>query len=278
MHHGYRLNRSVIGALALILALPTLSHATVATFAGEPNGEQCEIADPGPGGVVTVYVLMKYSLGAAGFHFSAPLPPGSGLTHVADNSQFVLVGNSQSDLWAGFGTCESGTIVVMSMVFVRTSAGDPCTLYQAQPGASYTDCSFAEFPVTFSGGVALNSNGHCSPTPFKNLSPLDGATNVPLMTALSWKSPVYLCNAPLASAVASADASTVFFGTSANPPAVAYDEQSPYAVGPLLPSTTYYWRIHTDYPYDSSPVWSFTTTNTVATQPSTWGAIKALYR
>ena len=67
----------------------------------------------------------------------------------------------------------------------------------------------------------------------------------------------------------------VFFGTTPNPPQVAYDVESPYPVGPLEPGTKYYWRIADP---GAGPVWSFTTTNSVSVRSSTWGAIKALYR
>jgi hypothetical protein len=110
----------------------------------------------------------------------------------------------------------------------------------------------------------VNSDGTCSQA--KNIAPADGATNVPLTTALSWTSG-YTCFL--------SGSTMIFFGTSPNPPQVSYDETSPYAVGPLQPGTKYYWRIADP---GAGPVWSFTTTSIVATRQSTWGSVKALYR
>jgi hypothetical protein len=270
MHHGYR--------LLLLAALFSLSYSNARAtimlqLSADVDGEHCEIADPGAGGLVTVYVLVKYSDGATGIRFSAPLPPNSGLTHVGDNSLFPLIGDSQTDIAAGLGTCQSGTIEIMTMLFISTSAGEPCTLYTIQSGATYTDCSFAELPLKWTDGVALNSNGQCNPVPIRNPSPADGAVGVPLITVLSWDDAYYVCATPLASA----GTGVVYFGTTPNPP---YSEAATnnHEVGPLAPGVKYYWRIYGDYPYVSSPVWSFTTTTSVAVQASTWGAIKALYR
>ena len=52
-------------------------------------------------------------------------------------------------------------------------------------------------------------------------------------------------------------------------------------VGPLEPNTTFYWKVHSiagDFGDTFGPVWSFTTTNGVAAETSTWGRIKALHK
>jgi hypothetical protein len=269
------MRRPAICALVAMLAFPALVRATIMLqFSADADGYQCEIADPGQGGLVTVYVLMKYSDGITGIRFSAPLPPNSGLTHVGDISSFPLVGDSQTDIAVGLETCHSEQItVIMTMLFVRTSAGEPCTLYIVQPGATYTDCTFAELLLKWVDGVALSSNSQCNPVPIRNPSPADGATGVPLTTQLSWDDPYYICDAPLAAN----GTGWVYFGTTPNPP---YSETitTTHTVGPLTPGTKYYWKVYNDYPSTTSPVWSFTTTASTAVEPSTWGAIKALYR
>jgi hypothetical protein len=211
-----------------------------------------------------VYVLAKGFDGVTGFHFVAPVPPSSGLQHVADQSPYYLFGNSQTGVDVAIGSCQTAaSIVVMTMQFYEATAGDACTFYGAQPGALRSDCYFTDLP-TYVVGVMLNSDGTC--TEAKHLAPADGATNVPLTTSLSW-TPGYSCylqGGPL-----------IFFGTAPNPPQVACCATSPYVVGPLQPGTKYYWKIADP---GAGSVWSFTTTNSVAVKPSTWGAIKALYR
>lgn len=272
MRLGYRF---LTFAILVLLALPAPSSATaLLEFSADPDGTSCEIADPGPGGLVTVFVLLRYAQGAAGVIFTAPVPPASGLTHISDSSTYLMIGNLATGLAVGFGTCKTGTtILVATLQFVRTSPGEACTVYLPQPGATYSDCQFADMPLNFTDGVVLNSNGQCNPVPFRNPSPLDGATDVPLTADLNWDDPYYVCNAPLRSTATG----TVYFGTTTNPP---YNESATatHSVGPLAPGTTYYWKVYGDYPYIFSPLWSFTTTNSVAVTPSTWGSIKALYR
>jgi hypothetical protein len=48
----------------------------------------------------------------------------------------------------------------------------------------------------------------------------------------------------------------------------------------LEPGMTYYWKVGV-YNYGvivESPVWTFTTLGPVATESTTWGRVKALYR
>jgi hypothetical protein len=232
-------------------------------LAPDANGNLCEVADPGPNGFVTIYVVAKNYGGVAGFHFSAPVPPNSGLIHVSDQSAFYPVGGSQGTVDVALGTCELGNFVVMQMQFYRANQGQSCVFYGAAAGASYMDCSFGEWPAQVVGTM-VNSDGTCSQA--RNVSPANGATDVPLTTTLSWQ-PGYTCFI--------GTSPTVFFGTNPNPPQAAYDVQNPYQIGPLQPGTKYYWKIADP---GAGPTWTFTTTNSVATRPSTWGSIKALYR
>lgn len=231
-------------------------------FSADASGDEYEIADPGQNGLVTVFVVAKGFDGVAGFHFSAPIPPSSGLIYLADQSAFFPSGNSQNGIDVALGSCKSGSFVVVQMLFFRTNQGDACTLYGAEPGAFYTDCIFTESPVQVADAM-LNSDGACSRA--RNLTPADGAVNVPLVTSLTWTPGYtpYLYGAQL------------YFGTSPSPPEVASYPESPFSVGPLQPGTKYYWQVADP---GAGPVWSFTTTIDVATKPSTWGAIKALYR
>jgi hypothetical protein len=237
-------------------------------FAGDVDGNACEIADPGPNGLVDVYVLANGFNGVTGFHFSAPVPSSSGLQHVSDQSAYFMVGNSQTGIDVGVPFCQTSTsFVVMTIQFHKGAAGNACTYYTAQTGQLYSlyynDCLFTALPIQATG-VMLNSDGTCAQA--RPVAPADGATNVPLLTSLSWTSgySCYLSGSTL-----------VFFGTTPSPPQVAYDVTSPYIVGPLQPGTKYYWKVADP---GAGPVWSFTTTNSVATTPSTWGSIKALYR
>lgn len=269
----------VLATIWLLVCSPALADARYDGYirlAGDASGDgSCEISDPGPGGFVKVYVVVKGSPGIAAVSFSAPIPASSGLQYVVENVNpaFVAVGNSQTHIDIALGTCVTGTVSLMEMTFFRAAAGDACTPYQIQPGSTQQDCAFDEWPLWAADGVALNSNGSCNPVPIRSPSPADGAVDVPLTTNLDWEDAYYLCNAPLAAS----GTGLVHFGTTPDPP---FDESATttHRVGPLNPATKYYWKVYNDYPSAFSPVWSFTTTNTTAATPSTWGSIKALYR
>lgn len=258
-----RLGYCLVFAFVVAALLPCRSRADGhLTFAPDPDGNSCYVADPGPNQVVTVYVVARNMTGVTGFRFAAPTPSNSGLTYVTDQSTFFTIGNSQSDVAVSFGACETGTFVVMQILFYRPESAGTCAFYTTSPGAIYSDCTFAEHPLPVIG-VMLNSDGTCIQA--RNIAPADGATNVPLATTLTW-TPGYTCYLY---------GSQLYFGMNPNPPEVASYPVSPFSVGPLHPGTKYYWRVADP---GAGPVWSFTTTNIVATQPSTWGAIKALYR
>jgi hypothetical protein len=63
-----------------------------------------------------------------------------------------------------------------------------------------------------------------------------------------------------------------------------YYPPKPFDPGPLLPNTTYHWTTSycNIYNYHSpcaySEAWSFTTTDPITTEQTTWGKVKALYR
>lgn len=260
----------------LVLLIPVISTATVRLeLSADPDGNSCAVADPGLNQPVSVYVLVEayYDEYVTGIRFAAPVPPASGLTHVGDSSSFIMLGSSQSDLSVAFGECKTGPLVALTMNFYRTSEGESCVAYRIQDGALFTDCYFSELSPRVDDGVALNCESNS--VPIHNESPKNGATGVALTTELSWEDGYYICDVPLSATTATA---LLYFGTEPDPPyrgAIT----SPHAIGPLAPSTTFYWRVvNADWPSFGSPVWSFTTTDKVATQPTTWGAIKALYR
>jgi len=275
-----RLCYRFLAAIAVLILFPAVARGGYVgiQLAAAPDGYSCEIADPGPNGLVTVYVILRtfyYDTHAEGVGFSAPPPPNSGLTYVTQTSDYTVTGSPDTYAYVGFGQCLSEPVVIMTLYLQQSSTGDPCTLYRvSSDNPIYVDCSFAEQPMQIYDGVAVNSDGHCNPVPIRNPSPADGATNAPLTVDLSWEDAYYVCNAPLA---ASAGSGVVYFGKTTNPPFNEAITQT-HTAGPLEPNTTYYWKVYNDYPSWWSPVWSFTTTDKVAVKTSTWGAIKALYR
>jgi hypothetical protein len=255
-----------LAAIAVPVFLLCLSVPVPATAQGylqlapDEAGNVCAVVAPGPNELLTIHVLMRYSPGTYGIRFAAPVPANSGLTHIADISTFTLAGNSQSDLSVGTDVCLSGTVVMASMLFLQTAAGDANDWYTPQSSAIYLDCSVSELPMPV-GPLLINSDADGANA--KLISPPDGATNVSLTPSLVWNAgfSCYPHGGP-----------TIYFGTDPDPPSIGCCWK---LVGPLEPFTTYYWKVADP---GASSVWSFTTTDRVAVKPSTWGSIKAMYR
>jgi hypothetical protein len=138
---------------------------------------------------------------------------------------------------------------------------------------------------TFDCPVALNcaSQWQCAPQSYRayvdeasNPFPADQAVAVPTDADLSWDVGTWINCGCLGLPTI-----VVSFGTQPDPPDVAGGE--PFETldpGPLTPGTTYYWRIFKYWcgAESTSPVWSFTTSPTVAVEQETWSRVKGLYR
>jgi hypothetical protein len=123
---------------------------------------------------------------------------------------------------------------------------------------------------------------NCTAPP-QNVTPPDGATEVsinPTMTC-TWTAPQH-CPEGIGLVIYS-----VHLGTDPdNLEFVAGQDYNEVHVGPLLPSTTYYWRMRVwddfwNCPGNEaswSPLMSFTTAAPVETEARTWGSVKADYR
>ncbi|UCE02013.1 MAG: hypothetical protein JSW67_12215 [Candidatus Latescibacterota bacterium] len=111
--------------------------------------------------------------------------------------------------------------------------------------------------------------------------PADGATNVSPHVTLAWRVGGSICC--FGHGVPS---TWVYLGTSEDPPLVLWNDSEqlfrydpPEALGA---NTIYYWRVISTHDVScggaSGPVWSFTTSDPVALESTTWGAVKKLFR
>jgi hypothetical protein len=228
---------------------------------------------------VSVYGILENTNGATGLAFAAPFPANTGFMLLGSGSDFSMTGNPESGAIIDFGTCITQSTVVMVFSLFKVSSGDPCTFFHLtrHPDlgeVAYFDCQSVQHTLSKGSGIVLNYNGCSTARPAYDPFPPDGATNVAIQPSLEWTFDVPDCG----------DLGDIrdnlCLGTTPDPPIYRYTADNPSQVGPLQPSTTYYWKV-ASYAYGNSaisPVWSFTTTNSVAVRPTTWGAIKALYR
>ena len=179
----------------------------------------------------------------------------------------------------------TGSVYVMTInVFgMGQTSTETCCLFKVLPDPAvasgeieFVDCGDNVVFATNEGYAGNVGDGEANPV-VSNRGPSDGATNQRLDTKLAWT----LERCSFEPVVAWND---IFFGTSPDPPLVYpfYEGccEFDYDPGPLQPGTTYYWKIRGvdgGAGATETPVWSFTTKQAVAAQPSTWGRVKALY-
>ena len=217
--------------------------------------------------------------------FQAVVPAGTIFLGDTSGLGIAVIGNSQTGVQVVMPSCAitypSGSpLAVMTITFLAP-APLPSGTWEVQPypgesAIGLADCDF--FPMKGTGEYSI----YCDPAfmigPYKP-NPPDGAVDVPLDALLSFTGPanhLYLGLDP------QFDDNDVVCSLSVFPPDPCV---FPFDPGTLLPNTTYYWLAmnvcggceHGDFA--SGDVWSFTTTEApLATQQTTWGHVKALYR
>lgn len=229
------------------------------------------------GGVVTVYIFADSQSGATRVAFSLPEPSASsGATYLAYNvsSAFAATGDIRAGIDVSFGSCESQVLVATVLYSLDGTGSCESLFLGAHPtlGLTAWDCNGNPVPVQRGGAVTFNSGSGTCPDNDAPLgpSPPDGATDVPTSTQLGWSPATEPCNS------LGTEFPSYYLGTTNPPPIAGWPDDNPHPVGPLQPSTTYYWRVGSWGVL--GPVWTFTTTGPNAVKASTWGGIKALYR
>jgi hypothetical protein len=162
---------SLLMVSLLVLALAAPAYAQLLTHVGDISayaddlGSSCNITAPGGGGLLTVYVVHKFTDGggATGSRFKGTFP--SGLSFVAFNTPFVPIGNFTTDLSLGYGFCISTTTSLGSALFINATASPACSYVSIVAADNFvnpiaTDCSFGEYTVK-TGQAIVNPNGTC---------------------------------------------------------------------------------------------------------------------
>jgi hypothetical protein len=275
-------------SLILIVAIGCLMAGTALSQTGGAIGI---FGDPGAttyfkdevSGLSTYYLVLVNSQGATAVQFSAPIPECfEGAVYLGENTPFpTMLGNSQTGVAIAFGTCLMSPVELLRVSVITTGQTGVCCRFPVLPDPMepsgeilYTDCTMLVPAIGYlCGGVAII--GAWGPPEISGYYPPDGATGQPLTAAqLSWS--IDMCSQGLGVVW-----NNVYFGTDPNPPRVAqWHDPFTWDPGFLALGTTYYWKVEvvdTDGGTTMSPVWSFTTAQTVPGKQATWGKIKALY-
>jgi hypothetical protein len=232
-------------------------------------------------GLVSIYVVARSTTPLTAVQYWAPIPDcWQGATWIGDVNMFpITIGSSQTGISIGLGGCVTTPVHLQTINVIATvpPPNDICCLMVTRPDLrapsgeiEFVDCNSLKF--FGSEAYAIVGDGSAPPAVINRL-PADQSGDQPLDVFLQWHT--------LACGGTSYN-HTVYFGTTPDPPAVAYDlETENYDPGPLYPNTTYYWKIFA-WPLGpggstTTPVWSFTTSGGVPVGQTTWGAIKALF-
>ena len=234
------------------------------------GGTNCSFSGNNPG-VVTVHVVVHPDAqGMRVARFAAPIPPCFDATFLNDvvPDGIISIGDSQTGISVATGHCETLPVHVLDINYYSNGSTTPCCGYSLSPDPTVgfleaIDCSFASVTMT-SLTSHFNADSTCDchqdvppPDPPNGPSPVDGATFVPVTTALGWT-----CIDPSFLPVTC----DLYLGTDPNPPLVASDIISyivwSYQPARLVPATTYYWRVvgrNSIGSGISGPTWTFTT-------------------
>ena len=283
--------RSAVLCLALVLPGVGVQGQSIGGYASM-DATQCALA-VAAGTPGTFYVLASLANAAANGITGAELqitglPPSWQATVIPNPAASYTWGNPLDGEGAqiAFPTCRTASPVLLYTIEVQhagdTGAYDLAVTRRTNPSNPNFACAVVTLcdPPVFTYLCVDTRVFYLGTSPGQEfsaprlLAPGDRATGVPLDVTLSWQpAEQRSCfNHPFAS-------HCVFLGTRPDPAETACDP-TPYwgAFNPglLQPNTTYYWRIVANASV-SSPVWTFTTGNTVAAGRKSWGAVKRLY-
>jgi len=233
--------------------------------------------------------IVMYSAPASKVRFTLPDAPFGTYYGITWNFPHIALVDGRVELDVG---CAAGQ-VFLGTALVLVTGEVPCTTWKVNDDVEVEDCDGELQPTEAPGFQFTTGNDpgfcddcwqYCELLPPYGLHPENGATNVPLDTELSFDHPVFQfvpeyleCSIRIGTSPDCSDAQTIL---------VPCDTRS-IVLDFLEESTTYYWRAAWGETAGSgctnqlgalSPVHSFTTAGPIATEHTTWGHVKAMYR
>jgi len=163
------------------MAFVLMLGASVALAADPPGGKigmfadqagtNCSITDTAPG-LLPIYVVHIVDAGATAIQYIAAKPACMTSTYLSDTNPFgVTIGNSQTGVSVGYGTCRSGAIHCQTISYFASGTTPACCVYtvhcdplgvdQCASGlVDIVDCDFGTGLAKGRSGV-INQNASC---------------------------------------------------------------------------------------------------------------------
>jgi hypothetical protein len=135
---------------------------------GNPEATACNLFDRAPG-LMTFYIVHVLTAEASASEFAAPVPSCmTGAVYLGESSPFgVVIGNSQTGVSIGYGSCRSGPILLLTVRLFVQGLSEPCCLYPVVPDPNYwepgiwmIDCDRHMLEAT-SAYAVVNPTGAC---------------------------------------------------------------------------------------------------------------------
>lgn len=138
----------------------------------DATGTNCAVTDAAPG-LLSVYIVHIGTAGATAVQYMAAKPAAMTASYLSDTNPFgVTIGNSQTGVSVGYGTCRNGNIHCQTMSFFGSGTTPACTIYEVKCDPlgtnkcaggliDYVDCDFVELTLHGQSGV-VNSTGACT--------------------------------------------------------------------------------------------------------------------
>jgi hypothetical protein len=136
-------------ALLVLVASPALGQVDYISMFADVGGTDCDLKDIAPG--LTPYYVVHYMWGggSTASQFWAPAPWCLGALYLSDTSVFpVTIGNSQTGVSIGYGSCLTDRAHVLTINFFTQGTSHSCCCYFVYPHPESTtgdvqvvDCS-----------------------------------------------------------------------------------------------------------------------------------------
>lgn len=113
--------------------------------------------------VVTLYVVESGFGGATGVIFSTEPTPGFTGVWLSDASSYLFVGNSQTSITIGYGTCHPAPVLALTMTYQLFGTSSPCSELRIAPPDGFqcaispdSDCHFFEICIRDLGSLRVD--------------------------------------------------------------------------------------------------------------------------
>jgi len=165
--------RRVLLMSLLMLLVTSVAFAQVGQIGiyADAAGSDCRVVDAVPG-LLSVYVVHADVGGSNAVLFKVAPSAGVTMTHISDNSAFLLLGNSETSIAVAYGGCMSGTFLILTMGYFASGTTPACEQLDIVPAddsvnglVEYVDCTDTKHEVATGQSGFIGGDSDSCPCP-----------------------------------------------------------------------------------------------------------------